>query len=150
MTILENKEFMANNINSIGRDHLDKYMEIKTKICLLEDIVNLFEMKIEKLIDVAFEDYTVKIIRDVTEHLKEDGESFFIDKEWSSQIFLDSVKKNETTSDIYYTHNDIMVMIGKYEKQIDEIDITKIKMHRIYKLLAVAEVPGKDEKKKIY
>ena len=57
-------------------------------------------------------------------------------------------EKNETTSDMYYTHNDIMVMIGKYEKQIDEIDITKIKMHIIYKLLAVANVPGKDEKEK--
>ena len=41
MAILENKEFMANNINSIGREHVDKYIEIE-KICHLEDIVNLF------------------------------------------------------------------------------------------------------------
>ena len=32
-------------------------------------------MQIDKLINVAFEDYMVKIINDVTDHFKEDGES---------------------------------------------------------------------------
>ena len=89
MTILENKEFMANNINSIGKEHLEKYMEIKTKICHLEDIVNLFKMKIGKLIyvDVDFPQYMIKIIKDVSEYLKEDDEFPFKNKIWSTDLF---------------------------------------------------------------
>ena len=38
---------MVDNINSICREDLDKYVEIKTKLCKLEDIMNLFKMKID-------------------------------------------------------------------------------------------------------
>ena len=50
--------------------------------------VYLFVMKIIKLIEVGFEEDIVKIIKDVTDHLKEDGQSSFMYKEWTSQIFL--------------------------------------------------------------
>ena len=92
--ILENTEIMKTQINSIGKEEIEKYMENEKNISVLEDIIESYIMKKDKLIDTKMKAYTKKLEDDVIALFHANDETYK-NYTWSEEAFQESVNKEQ-------------------------------------------------------
>ena len=150
--ILENKEEMQ-EINKTN-DDFDEYMENATNVTILEDIIEIYSMKVNKIIDNKLKDYTKLIKEKVLPLIYEE------DKEWSDEEFQSSVKEREEeikkgtkkkckTNDKYYNVEDIDKAIIKYHQLKENFAIQLLKKQRLNKLLLKADIAGNNDEERL-
>ena len=118
--ILENKDIMEIEINSIGKKEIEEYMEIEKNIAILEDIREMHAMKNEKLIDSKMKDYTKKLKEDVIALFHEDDKEIYEKYTWSDKIFQDSIQEEQ---------DELKEAIKRQEKLNPLIELDELNMH---------------------
>ena len=154
---LEDKEEME-KINIKNRNELNEYIEKSRNITTLQDIIELYSMKNEKIIDSNNKNYTMKIQEKVIQILQSQN----IYKEWSEEEFMASVKKHkkmmgkanktETFREEnykYYVITDVNDVILINEEERNKINIEEIENQRLIDLLNQAQIPGNNENEKL-
>ena len=150
--ILENKEEM-HKINTIDEE-FEKYMEYAKNVTMLEDIIEIYSMKIHKIIDGKLKDYTKLIKEKVIQLIYKEG------KDWCDEEFQASVKEREGVSkksckrkinknDKYYHVDDVDEAIIENNELKKNFNLKEFEKKRLNKLLQIAEVGGSNEDERL-
>ena len=140
--ILENEGKMENIINEVGKNELTEIIEVDENVCLLEDIIEFYTMKMGKVIKTEFSEKHKTKVCQLYEFI------FGTVKTWPLTGFIRGIENTQNYLSIQDLKELLNVMKDIQESDNHSKRKKDIARERMELLLEVAEVPGKDFEEK--